>query len=75
MWLPKPIYEALPTIYMVIGMLFLAGAAYLGPAHEAAPAYGGIGFICLLSGFFVRARRQESRDGKSAPTADEHEGA
>ncbi len=73
MWLPKPIYEALPTIYMVIGVLFMAGSAYLGLDHEAAPAYAGIGVVCLLSGVFVRARRHESRDGKTATTPDESE--
>lgn len=75
MWLPKPIYEALPTIYMVIGVLFLAGSVYLGFGHEAAPAYAGIGVVCLLSGVFVRARRHEARDGKTATTPDDTESA
>lgn len=73
MWLPKPIYEALPTIYMVIGILFLAGSAYLGLMHEAAPAYAGVGIVCLLSGIFVRARRHEARDGKTGTTPDERD--
>ena len=74
MWLPKPIYEALPTVYMVIGVVFLGGAAYLGASHDAAAVYGGVGVICLLSGIFVRTRRHESRTGKSSTSADDSNG-
>ncbi len=66
MWLPRPIYESLPTIYMVIGLLFLAGAIYLGLVHEASIAYAGIGIVCFLSGLFIRERRREARDNKKA---------
>ena len=49
MWLPKPIYEALPALYAVVGMLFVLGAVYLGPAHSAAPAYAAIGVVALIA--------------------------
>ena len=68
MWLPKPIYEGLPAIYIVAGVLFLFGATYLGFAHATAPLYAGIGAVCILSGLLVWRLRSQSRDGRS-PTA------
>ncbi len=73
MWLPKPIYEALPAIYIIVGALFLAGSFYLGLTHVAAPPYAGMGVICLLSGVFVRARRQEARRNKTAANSAANE--
>ena len=70
MWLPKPIYEALPVIYMAIGAIFLAGAVYLGFSHPAAVAYAGIGIVCILTGIFIRELRQEARDQKNSAPSD-----
>jgi hypothetical protein len=70
MWLPKPIYEALPAIYMVIGVIFLLGAVYLGFSHPAAIAYAGIGVVCALTGVFIRELRQEARERKEAASND-----
>ena len=70
MWLPKPIYEALPVIYMLIGALFLLGAGYLGFSHPAAVAYAGIGIVCILTGMFIRDRRHEARSQKTATPSD-----
>ena len=61
MWLPTPIYEALPYLYVVIGILFIAGATYIGISTEAAPAYLGCGAISVLTGVFVYVRRAEAR--------------
>jgi hypothetical protein len=41
MWLPHRMYEAVPTICLAIGGLFLAGALYLGFETRSAP-------LCLL---------------------------
>ena len=72
MWLPKPLYEALPAIYVVVGVLFLCGAAYLSFVHEAAAAYAGIGTVCILGGLLVRRLRMQPRDKPSSkPLADE----
>ena len=66
MWLPKPIYEALPVTYMAIGAIFLLGAGYLGFSHPASVAYGGIGVLCILTGIFVRELRRKARRKKDA---------
>ena len=66
MWLPKPLYDALPAIYVLVGVLFVAGAIYLGFVHDAAPVYAGVGAVCVLSGLLVRRLRERSRKGESA---------
>ena len=66
MWLPKPLYDALPAIYILVGVLFVSGAIYLGFVHEAAPAYAGLGAVCVLGGLLVRKLRQRSRENESA---------
>ena len=72
MWLPKPLYDALPAIYVFVGVLFLCGAIYLGSVHEASPAYAGVGTVCILSGLLVRRLRAQSRDNRSSkPLADD----
>ena len=30
MWLPTPVYESLPYMYVAVGILLIAGAAYIG---------------------------------------------
>ena len=72
MWLPKSIYEALPAIYMAIGVVFLVGAGYLGFSHPASLAYAGVGIVCVLTGVFIRELRHEARSQNDA-TPDENE--
>lgn len=67
MWLPKPIYEALPAAYVVTGILFILGAGYLGLGHGAAPAYAAIGVVAVGSGLYVQARRFQARRQQSSP--------
>ena len=71
MWLPKPIYEGLPAIYVIVGVVFLCGATYLGFVHAAAPAYAGVGVVCILSGLLVWRLRSQARSGRSRKVAVE----
>lgn len=66
MWLPKPLYDALPAIYVIVGVLFLGGAAYLGFVNGAALAYAGIGTVCVLNGLLVRQCRERSRRSETS---------
>lgn len=66
MWLPKPLYDALPAIYVIVGVLFLGGAVYLGFVNEAALAYAGIGTVCVLNGLLVRRCRERSRRSETS---------
>ncbi len=61
MWLPTSLYESLPTAYVVIGVLFISGALYIGLDHTWTPIYFALGSGSILSGLFVRQRRQHSR--------------
>lgn len=57
MWLPTRLYEALPTIYVIIGLTFLAGSLYIGLDHPLAPMYFMLGAGSILSGLYVSQRR------------------
>ena len=64
MWLPTSIYESLPCAYVLGGLLFVAGAIYLGPGVSVAPLYLALGIISVLSGtlVFIKRRRFRSQD-------------
>lgn len=64
MWLPTSIYESLPCAYVLGGLLFVAGAIYLGPGVSVAPLYLALGIISILSGtwVFIKRRRFRSQD-------------
>ncbi len=61
MWLPDSIYEALPAIYVVLGLMLVAGASYLGLADPSAALYFALGVAATLTGFFVRQLRRKMR--------------
>ena len=75
MWLPTPVYESLPYMYVGVGILLIAGASYIGIDSRETAVYIGSGSIAVLSGVFVyvrrsvaRARRKDSdQDSGSAP--------
>ncbi len=65
MWLPEPIYESLPYVYVVCGALMLAGAIYVGIGAAGAPYYLLIGILSILGGVVIYLRRMTARKGKS----------
>lgn len=71
MWLPTPIYEALPYAYVIGGVLFISGTLYLGLHHPAAPLYVTCGLVSIVAGIFVFGKRQffrQKSSSKSGPT-------
>jgi len=64
MWLPAPLYEALPTAYVIVGALLLGGAFYVGFDGSMSIAYAGLGAICILAGIIVRQRRSKIRQSR-----------
>ena len=68
MWLPAPVYEALPTAYLVIGALFLGGAFYVGIQGPATLFYAGLGIANVLYGITVHMRRKQSRQSRTDET-------
>jgi hypothetical protein len=65
MWLPLPIYEALPTAYVVIGTLLLGGVSYIGFYGPMSFVYAGLGVVSVLSGITIRRRRSQARQSRT----------
>lgn len=65
MWLPEPVYESLPYLYLAIGTAFIGGAIYIGIEHMATPYYFGLGILSILAGIVIHLRRATSRKEKS----------
>lgn len=61
MWLPTPVYERLPQFWILVGLLFIAGGAYLGIEYKYSSWYFGIGALSIIWGivlFIIRTRRK-----------------
>ena len=78
MHLPKPIYEALPYFYVLAGVMFIAGAAYVSHWYTGAPVYSFFGFFCVVSGVSIwlrrftyrRAARKRMTEDEDLPSAN-----
>ncbi len=75
MWLPEPVYRALPTVYAITGVLFIMGALYLDLREPMGPVYLALGVFSLGASAVVsywRSRHADSRqkvDTDESPTA------
>lgn len=70
MWLPTPVYESLPYVYVGIGILLIAGANYIGLDSRESTVYLGTGSASVLSGVFVYLRRSIARTKHKDSTSD-----
>lgn len=70
MWLPTPVYESLPYVYVAVGLLFISGATYIGLETGGSSIYLGTGAISVLSGVLVYMRRAAARASKRKMNAD-----
>jgi protein-S-isoprenylcysteine O-methyltransferase Ste14 len=61
MWIPTPIYEALPYLYILFGVLFFSGTAYIGLSAPGAIVYIGAGIFSIVYGAMIFAKRQMHR--------------
>ena len=62
MWLPAPLYESLPYIYLLSGMSFIFGTLYIGVAAPGATLYFACGLISIVFGVVVFLLRQACRN-------------
>ncbi len=75
MWLPTPVYKALPVAYALIGVAFILGTLYVGPNAPLGVWYFGIGLVSILASVTVsiwRARHKQERtrvDTDDSPAA------
>ncbi len=63
MWIPTKIYEALPAIYLTIGVALIAGTLYIGLHRGLMVGYLILGLVCLTAGIVVRNVRHSARSG------------
>lgn len=61
MWLPTPVYESLPYVYVLCGALFFFGTLYIGVTAPGATLYIATGLISIVYGAVVFVLRQTSR--------------
>lgn len=61
MWLPAPVYECLPYVYVLCGALFIFGTLYIGVTAPGATLYVSCGLISIVYGAVVFVLRQTSR--------------
>lgn len=71
MWLPEPVYKALPIIYAVTGALFIMGALYLDIREPMGPVYLALGVFALAAAIFVASWRHNRRDDRQSVDTDE----
>jgi len=69
MWLPTPLYEALPYLYLLGGVMFISGTLYIGLQHPNAVLYLVCGLVSVISGIIVFGKRQfyRQKSSDSAP--------
>jgi len=62
MWLPAPVYESLPYLYVIGGVLFISGTLYIGFGAPGAPLYIACGLISIVYGAYIFAKRHAYRN-------------
>ena len=61
MWLPTPIYESLPYVYVLCGAFFFYGTLYIGVTAPGATIYIATGLISIVFGSVVFIMRNTTR--------------
>jgi hypothetical protein len=65
MWLPSKLYERLPLWWILVGLLFMLSALYLGLDYGPAYGYLGLGVGCSVFGLLITIWRAQHRSDKS----------
>jgi len=67
MWIPGPLYESLPYLYTLGGVLFISGTLYIGINTPGSPLYIGCGLVSIVYGAYVFKLRTEARGQSEMP--------
>lgn len=70
MWIPTPVYEALPYLYVLGGVLFISGTMYIGFGAPGALLYVGCGLLSSIYGAVILAKRHAYRKNLYRTTAN-----
>lgn len=69
MWIPTKLYEALPTIYLTIGVSIILCALYIGINDGRMLGYLTLGAGCIMAAILVRTIRGNARFEGDRPQA------
>jgi hypothetical protein len=61
MWLPTPIYERTPLLWLLMAILFVVLALYIGFAYKLTIFYLGLGIFCAGRGLHILSMRRNYR--------------
>lgn len=61
MWLPTPIYERTPQLWLLMAVLFVVLGLYIGFAYKLTIFYLALGIVCAGRGFHVLRMRRHYR--------------
>jgi hypothetical protein len=67
MWIPGPLYESLPYLYTLGGVLFISGTLYIGINTPGSPLYIGCGLVSIVYGAYIFKLRTEARVQSEMP--------
>lgn len=70
MWLPTPIYERTPQLWLLMAVLFVVLAAYIGFNYVFTYLYILLGIVCAVRGIQVRRMRLEYRRATAHESAE-----
>ncbi len=65
MWLPTPIYERTPQLWLLIAALFVLLALYIGFGYKLTIFYVALGVFCAGRGLHILSMRRNYRQGKN----------
>lgn len=69
-WLSKPLYEAVPYLYLIAGLAALIASLYLD--YWIWPTIGlVVGFACIIGGLVIWLRRRDFRRTLKSPDAED----
>ncbi len=69
-WLSKPLYEAVPYLYLIAGLAALIASLYLN--YWIWPTIGlVVGFACIIGGLVIWLRRRDFRRNLKSPDAED----
>lgn len=66
MWLPTPIYEKTPQLWLLMAVLFIVLALYIGLAYKLTIFYVLLGLFCAFRGIQVWRMRRNFRRAAAA---------
>jgi len=70
LWLSKPLYEAIPYLYLTAGLAALSASLYLD--YWIWPTICLlVGFACIIGGLVIWLRRRDFRRNLKSPDAED----